>query len=368
MTRGRVIAGGVVTLLALVAILVLSGPEQDSYRRPALDPRGTGPSGSAALVELLEATGAEVRLGGLPEADDDIVLMLSETLSGGAQDRLRRWAEDGGTVVVADPGAELAPRRDRSPGVLDQVVTEPGACTLDALADVETVDPGLEDVYDARTADATCFGTGQGVGAGLAVDRRDEGLVVGLSSPLVLLNESLDRADNAVLATALLVPFDGVQVRILDPNRFLGDEDEVGDGTVLGALPLRGRQAVTQMVIALVAVGLILGRRLGRPVTEELPVPLPASDLVLASGHLLDRNGAAADAAERLRRRARRGLGTDLGLGADPDPLALADALAARSAADPTLVHTALLAPVSDDAGLIRTSTAIDRLRRELSP
>ena len=38
-------------------------------------------------------------------------------------------------------------------------------------------------------------------------------------------------------------------------------------------------------------IQLIRGRRLGRPVDEELPVPLPASDLVLASGRLLDRNG-----------------------------------------------------------------------------
>lgn len=121
-------------------------------------------------------------------------------------------------------------------------------------------------------------------------------------------------------------------------------------------------------MIAFLAWGLIRARRLGRPVVEELPVPLPASDLVLASGHLLDRNGDVADAAERLRRRARRDLGLTLGLGPDPRPDELAAALRTRAGVDAALVHAALLGPVVDEAALVATSAHLDRLRRELAP
>ncbi len=164
------------------------------------------------------------------------------------------------------------------------------------------------------------------------------------------------------------MPYPGARVRVIDPNRFYGSTEDVGDGTVLGALPRRMRDAVAQLIVAFVAWGLIRGRRLGRPVDEELPVPLPASDLVLASGRLLDRNGDAGDAAERLRRRARRDLGVVMGLGADPPPTELADALHQRGGVAPELIHAALLVPVVDEADLVTTSAQLDRLRAELRP
>jgi hypothetical protein len=366
--RRGLIAGGLV-VVALVAILLLSNPTQDRYSLPSFSPRGTGPDGAAALVELLRQEGADVRVGGLPAAGDDIVLAFQETLSGEAADDLRRWVDDGGTLVVADPGAALAP-----PSIDDaftaRSVPAPGDCSLQALDDVSALDPGLPAVYVAPDEANRCFvdPTSDEQAAGLVVTARGAGLVVALGSPLLLVNERLDQADNAVLAAALLAPSEGVDVRVLDPNRFIGDDGEAGDGTILGALPRRGSQAVTQLVIAFLAWGLIRARRLGRPVAEELPVPLPASDLVLASGHLLDRNGDVADAAERLRRRARRDLGLALGLGADPPPTELAAALQARAGAEAGLVHAALLAPVLDESGLVVTSTHLDRLRRELTP
>lgn len=367
MTRRRGLVGAVVVVLALVAVLLLSDPTQDRYSLPPLAPRGTGPDGTAALVELLREEGADVRIGGLPDDGDDVALVLRETTSGEAADDLRRWVDDGGTLVVADPVAALAPPGDG----FGPLVADRGDCALRALDDVDRLVPGLPAAYAADGPGLACFPGPTGGGgptAGLVVTTRGDGRVVALGAPDVLTNELLGQADNAVLAVALMVPYEGVDVRVLDPDRFLGDEGEVGDGTILGALPLRGSQAVTQLVIAFVAWGLIRARRLGRPVVEELPVPLPASDLVLASGHLLDRNGDVADAAERLRRRARRDLGVTLGLGADPPPDELAAALGSRAGADGALVHAALLAPVTDEAGLVATSAHLDRLRRELTP
>ncbi len=363
MSRNRAVLGGALAVLALVVVLFLSNPRDDPYHRPFLDPRGTGPEGTAALVALLRDLGGDVRIGGLP-GDDDVALVLRDTLSGAPAGELADWVDGGGTLVVADPFASLAAPTRPTEGFVS-ARTEPGTCTLDALADVGRIEPGLPPVLDA-TEGTSCFG--DGTAAGLVARTHGDGIVVTLAGPEQLVNENLGRADDAVLATALILPHPGARVRVLDPGQLMGDEEEIGDGTVLGALPLRGSQAVAQLVIAFLACGLILGRRLGRPVVEEMPVPLPASDLVLASGALLDRNGDVADAAERLRRRTRRDLGLVLGLGADPPPDQLADALASRAGVDPALVRSALLTPVVDEAGLVRTATLLDRLRTELTP
>lgn len=358
--RGLALVGAVI--VALVAVLLLSRPSEDRYQRPDLDPRGTGPGGTAALVALLRDSGATVRLGGQPRAGDDLVLQIQDTFSAGAADALEAWVEDGGTLVTTDPFAALAPGSDIS---LVDAVGVPGAtCEVDALLDLGPVVPALPAVFPPDARASSCFGE-EGAAA-LDLRRRGAGLVVALSSVEPFQNANLDDGDSAVLATALLAPFEGVQVRILDPLRFVGDDEDVGDGTILGALPTRGRQALQQLVVAFLVWGLVRGRRLGRPVTEELPVPLPASDLVLASGRLLDRNGDEADAAERLRRRARRDLGIALGLGPDPVPHELAAALVSRAGIDPALVHHALLAPVGDGDALVSTSAHLDRLRQEL--
>lgn len=366
MTRRRGLLAGAAVLVALVVILVLSDPTEDRYNLPPLDPRGTGPDGTAALVELLRAEGSTVRLGGLATGDDDVVIALADRLGGEPAADLRAWVRAGGTLVVADPDAALAPTTvDGFPVDVD----EPTDCELSALADLDRLDPGLPAEFATEPESSSCFiGPSSDGRDAAAIDVRTfgAGLVVAVSSPLPLTNEALDRGDNAVLATALVAPGEGRRVRVLDPNRFVGDVDEVGDGTVRGALPRRGSEALSQLLVAFVAWALISGRRLGQPVTEELPVPLPASDLVLASGRLLDRNGDVSDAAERLRRRARRDMGVSIGLGPDPPPGELADALRARAGIDTELVHRALLAPVVDEAALVATSARLDRLRRDL--
>lgn len=363
--RGR-LAAGVVVLLALVAILVLSSPSTDPYDRPALDPRGTGPDGTAAAVELFRSEGARVRLGGLPRDADDVVLQLRNTVSGDAADDVEAWVRDGGLLVLADLTAPLAAEATTGPA---EVVAEASECEVTALATLDRLDPGLPAELAAGPRSSSCFvgrTPGVGEGAGIDVRRLGAGVVVTMSTPLLLTNDRLDEADNAVLAVALVTAWDGRQIRVLDPNRFFSDSTDVGDGTVLGALPPRGSQALSQLVLAFLVWALVSGRRLGQPVVEELPVPLPASDLVLASGRLLDRNGDVGDAAERLRRRARRDLGVTLGLGPDPDPTTLAGALRTRSGLDPTLVDRALLTPIIDEDGLVATATYLDRLRRDL--
>lgn len=359
----RTVLGVVGALLALVAILVLSRPTLDPYERDPLDPRGTNPDGTAALVELLRGRGITVRIGGLPAESDEVTLTLRDTLSGRSADRLTEWVEAGGRLVTTDPfsgpGADAAAESS-----LGATHDRPGACSIDALSGLGRIGD-MELLFAPGEGAATCVAPDAESAAAIHVRTAGEGAVVTLSTPSPLVNANLADRDNAALALLLLRPEEG-SVRILDPNRLLGDADDVGDGTVLGALPRRGRQALTQLVLAFVVWGLVRGRRLGAPVREDLPVPLPASDLVLATGRLLDRNADPADAAERLRRRARRHLGTRTGLGPDPDPRELSDLLVGRVGLPPDVVAAALLTPVTDEAGLVSTSAHIDHLLQEL--
>src|SRR5206468_2825944 len=72
--------------------------------------------------------------------------------------------------------------------------------------------------------------------------------------------------------------------------------------------------AFVQLLVAFVAAALWRGRRLGRPVPEEPPVEVPASELVLAVGALRQRGRQRQRAAHDLATRARRVLADRMGL------------------------------------------------------
>lgn len=362
--RGRrpAILGVLAVVLALGALLVLSRPTQDPYQRPPLDPRGTGPEGLRAVVELLRAFGSDVRIGGIPSADDDVTLQPRDTLSGAPARRLRAWVRDGGTLVVTDPDAALAAAGDNT-GLGPVPSFDPDRCDLEALSDIDRLGVAMPRPFAVRPGLTACFSDDRR--AALVVDRLGSGLVVSLSTPGPLLNENLGRADDAALAVALLGDRPGRSVRILDPNRFISDR-EVGDGTVLGALPRRARQGVAQVIVAFLIWGVVRGRRLGQPVPEELPVPVPGSDLVLAVGEMLARGDDVHATADRLRRRARRQLGIAMGLGPDPDPRLLADSLSAHVSMDRPSLDRALVDPVADVDTLIDVAHRLDRLQEEL--
>jgi hypothetical protein len=119
--------------------------------------------------------------------------------------------------------------------------------------------------------------------------------------------------------------------------------------------------------VAFVIYALWRARRLGRPVAEPQPVAVAGSELVAATGNLLDRTESTAYAGELLRADLRRFLADHLGLPADSAPYVLATVAAERSRADPAALHRALgPEPVTDDAGLVTLAHTIDRIREEV--
>ncbi len=347
-------------MLLVVTVGVMGGG--DGSHDP-LDPRSNDPDGASAAVSLLEGLGAQVTRGDdddVPGPGDDVALVLEDRMDESQREALDRWVSAGGRAVVADPGSPLAPR---ARGGVDHDVLDAGACPLRALREVARVEPGSGAVTLDATAGEGCFAEGGGVW--LTARTRGSGTLVVAGSPGPWTNAGLGRADNAVLVAALGAPRGDERVLVVRASAGLG----AGDRSLVDLVPDGVRRGVVQALVAFALYAAWRAVRLGRPVPETDAVLVAGSELVEATGRLLERAGDPAGAAALLRREARRGAARRMGLpvtssvGAPvPDALLVAE-VARRSGIDPATVALALAhEPVSDDAGLLALARAVAEL------
>lgn len=347
-----------VVVLAVLAAVLIAGPP--GRNGPPLDPRSTGPTGTKALVDVLEALGTDVRLTDGVDTGDAVALLLDDTRDEeeGFAD-LQGWVRAGGTLVVADPGSRFAPDVAGTAGIGPLATSLPRVCALAALAGVDRVAAPGGVVYELPGPDAVgCFPRGDG--HWLVVSQEQAGTVVALGGTGALTNAALGEADNAVLAAALLATDGGGGLAFLRPAEPGAGEADLGD--------LVGDEvwlALVQLAIAFAVVVAWRARRLGAPVREPQPVQIAGSELVTAVGNLLQQTRARGQAARLLRDDVRRELAERLGLPPDSAPDAVAAAAARRTGAPPDAL-TALLAgddPVGE-TGLVDLATDLERARR----
>jgi len=319
----------------IVLVVVLIGRPGDDG--PPLDPSSTEPLGTRALVLLLEDLGAEVSVrDGGPEADDDVALVLADVLDDGERDGVRRFVEGGGRLVVTDPASPLQPY-----AATGTVGTEPlgRGCEVPALRDVERVDPVGGVGFDVPPGGTACFRGG--AGAFVAVADAGAGTVVGIGGAGLLTNAELGEVDNAVLAGALLAPVPGTRVAVVRPAAAGGGSKSLSDLVSPGV-----KGALLQLGVAFLVYALWRARRLGQPVPEPQPVPLAASELVVAVGNLLQQAGRRDQAGALLQADLRRRLAERLGLPLDAPAGVVATTAAARTGIPEERLRAAL-APVS---------------------
>ena len=337
------LAGAVI----LLAVFLVGRPRIDG---PPLDPSSSGRLGTRALVLLLEDLGADVSVReGSPAAGDDVVLVLSDALDDGQRADVRRWVEAGGRLVVADPSSSLQPF---PVGDLLRSATLHRRCEVPALADVGTVDPVGGVGFDVPASGTPCF-PGSG-GAFVAVADVGRGTVVGIGGAGALTNGSLGDLDNAVLAAALLAPQPGTGVAVLRPAAVGGGERSLSDLVAPGV-----KGALLQLGLAFLLYALWRARRLGRPVPDPQPVPLAASELVVAVGHLLQQAGRRDQAGALLRTDLRRRLAERLGLPLDA-PAEVVATTAARTGIPIERLRAALApVPLAGDDELVALSAEV---------
>jgi hypothetical protein len=345
-------------LLALLVATLLGGPPTTD---DDLDPRSTAPGGLHGLLALAEEMGGQVDIStDLPADVSTRVLVPRDGLTARQRDALEAFVEGGGVAVVADPASPLH-ELEPGGGLMTDLVGARGQaprCDLQALADVNQVLHASWQTFVVAEGGTPCFPVNDDE-AWLVVQPRGEGRLVSLGSAGPLVNGALDRADNPVLAAALLFPEPGSSMLVLE-----GETD--APATMLDDLvPPRVWHGLALLLLSSVVAVLAVARRLGRPVEERLPPTVPTAELTRSIGDLLQRGGRRDAAAERLRRRARDDLGRQVG--SDLPPEALVERAVARLGLDHDEAARALLDhPVRDDDGLVAVAAAVARLRERM--
>jgi Domain of unknown function (DUF4350) len=327
-----------------------------------LDPSSPGPNGTKALVETLRVLGAKVSVSSELPSDGGTALLLADDLSEQRRARLLDWVRQGGTLVVADPRSRVTrvePIGDTRIGLLDAEL-EP-TCAVPAMRDVRRVSAPGGIVFRVPVGAQGCFPRGHG--AWLVVQPAGSGTVVRLGGASALVNQRINRTDNAVLIVGLLSPAPGPEVVVLRPPPPGGGSKGLSD-----LIAPRVKLTLVQLVVAFLLLALWRSRRLGRPVTEPTAVRIPGSELVVAVGNLLRRARHRGQAAALLAGDLRRTLTERLGLPAGTPPEQVAGTVAVRTGIDRERVLAALQPPTpQDDAELVALAQAIDTIRTEVS-
>ncbi len=359
-------------VLAVLGIaLALGGIALTRSVRPTglpFDPASPAPNGQLALVRTLRALDADVSIATRgPTEDADTAFIAQQDFDDRTVDAWDEWVRRGGTLVVSGRG-RLAPEgvessffsfEDLEPGL--RVTAQ---CDIAALADLPglPITGSLRIDPDIARADGivSCFPVGQGR-ALLAAKRHGDGHIVVLGSSFVFTNDGLRQPGHAELAAALLAPRAGTHVAIkgITPSDAFGNVDD----TLLDLLPKPLKASAALLAAAMVLYTIARARRLGKPLVEPAPVEVPASELTVAAGNLLQRGRHRTHTAGMLRRGTASDLSSALGLARSATPEAVARTLAARGADEDQVLH-ALCGPAPrTDADLVALAQELDHLR-----
>lgn len=352
--RGPVILWTTILVLLLaVAVFIATRPTSNSI---AFDPDNPSPGGGQAMARVLADQGVQVdpmhRLSDLlaEPANPQTTVLISDPqeLDSAAMQRVLKHFSTAYRIVLLAPGSDA----------LDGKVT-PGAwgtgnCTIDWLSGLRVQERVGDRAYGPTQPDqGVCLGGDRGYGAVLVDDHI---LVLGATGAIA--NDSVLNADNAAIGLRTL----GGSQRLLWLS---ADLDAVQEGQGEDGLPWPRWFAPALLILGAGVVTLMLwrGRRLGRLVTEPLPVIVPAQETTTARGRLYRKAKDTDRAARVLRAATRTRISAYLG---SPDPV--------RAAADhtgrPELEISALLldGPVGSERELVSLANELSTLERQVRP
>jgi hypothetical protein len=347
-------------IVALLATALVLGIISSQDRRGYLDPQGVDHTGAGAVVALLGDSGVEVtearRTGEVVRAagpEFTVLITVPDLLQADQVDELLGTRADlvlvAPTVALTEFGPDLTIAGGDPPGS-----REPD-CELPEAVRAGSARLGGE--YAGGTAATTCYD------GALVVTTLDDGqrlVVLGTSDPLT--NRYLDDDGNAALVLGLLGNHaDLIWYRPVP-------ETEAAEATPLSELLPDWVQPVAwQLFIAALLAAWWRSRRLGRVVTEPLPVIVRAAETTEGRARLYRRGRARGHAAATLREAAGVRLRQRLGLPVDAGVTALSEAVATRTGRRTEQVATLLGGPEPpDDAALVRLADELDALEMEV--
>ncbi|MGI9603617.1 MAG: DUF4350 domain-containing protein, partial [Acidimicrobiales bacterium] len=167
--------------VALVVMIAVIGGGDD--RGEPLHPDNTQPSGTRALVLLVEELGNDVTVADNEPGAADVVVILRDRLIDDTHDRLRRFVDDGGTVVVADSSSPLAAGAGR------RAAGGGNRCTIEAWADIDITQ--VAPAVAPLDPDGSPYCLGTETGAVVTTRTMGDGVVISVSAALLFTNRYL---------------------------------------------------------------------------------------------------------------------------------------------------------------------------------
>lgn len=353
-----------VGLVAAVTVAALTGGAGSST---PMDPDNAGPAGARAVARVLDDQGVDVvvarsadELEDLPVGSDTtVVVVLPANLGEVTVARLLEHADGAAHLIVlgADIGSAEALGAPVTPSNVDLGEGREASC-VDPLFDGLTVEVDTAPVYEG----GDCFPGDLGA---VVLRPRDRLLLFGADEAFT--NDQVLRADNAAIALRLL----GQDRRLVWYVPSLGDLSADEGVSMSSLLPRWVFPGLWVGLLAVTAVVVWRGRRLGPLAAEPLPVVVRAVETTRSLGRLYRRAGDRAHAADALRRAARRRCAARLRLGSRFDPAGLVREVARRTGREEAEVARLLDPPTGDpgpatDRDLITLAQALAELDREV--
>jgi Domain of unknown function (DUF4350) len=361
----RWVAAAIVAILALAIVTAWLTAERPGGR---MDAASTSPEGARALVTLLREQGVDVvEAGTVADIESasrpDSLLLVAQTSYLTDDALLERLAAVRSDRLLVEPTSRtreaLAPEVQVAPSAT--YGGEPD-CDLREALRAGTVRFGPTDTYEAAEdspADVTrCY-------SGAVVRYQDDGRTITVAGTAdFMTNSTLLHEGNAALAMNLA----GGHPRLIwyAPQQTEGENSSAA--TIFDLIPPQVDWIVLQLCLVVGLVALWKGRRLGPLVAERLPVVVRASETVEGRGRLYRSRRARDRAADALRTATLQRLAPRLGLGVNPDPDTVVQAVSERLTMDPNTVYHRLFGPPPDsDNDLTHLAHALDDIERQVA-
>jgi len=382
--RRRALTYAAVVALGLVLLVLLALTAQ----RPTdpLDPESPGSSGAMALVEVLRQQGVEVEIvrsigdleASAPDRDTTVVVGDPTYLGLGATERLAEATTSAGRLVLVGPDSDqldvLGLPITTFPGFGIDLVARCSSTVARDSDVVSAVDTRYLVDGDAEGAEGvtTCFSlpdadsdSGEPAPGGEFGSALVEVAATASTPHTVLVgfgpgwsNRSIVEGSHAGTAVRAL----GSTPRLVWYHPGTTDLDD-GGSAGQAVWPAWTTPAIVLLGVAVIALALTRGRRLGRLVPEPLPVVVRAIETTESRGRLYRRAGDPARAAAVLRAGTADRLASRLAVHRGAGPAGLVPAVSRATGRPAVEVADILFGPPPvDDAALIRLAQQLTDL------